>query len=146
MRTFIGILTLALVPVAAAAADRPDWAFPPKQPGPAVVLPADDGKPKSLPGSPKHLHPEGNRQPDGGAGLVPGRAPASPHIVLSGNGTTVRACAGCHLTHGHGHPENSRLPGGTAAYLTRQFADFKSGTRKGEGAGNMMKFAKSISD
>lgn len=145
MRTLIGILTLALVPVAAAAADRPEWAFPPKQPGPAVVLPADDGKPKSLPGSPKTYTQKEIDSQMAAPDWYPDEHPALPHIVSSGNGTTVRACAGCHLTHGHGHPENSRLPGGTAAYLTRQFADFKSGARKGEGAGNMIKFAQSIS-
>jgi cytochrome c553 len=66
--------------------------------------------------------------------------------VVQGNGTTVRACAGCHLPHGQGHPENSRLAGASPAYLARQLADFKSGARKGEGAGNMMKFSQNMTD
>jgi cytochrome c553 len=58
----------------------------------------------------------------------------------------VRACIGCHLPHGLGHPENSRLAGTTAAYLTRQLADFKSGVRGGAGAGQMTKFSKELTD
>ena len=56
------------------------------------------------------------------------------------------ACIGCHLPHGLGHPENSRLAGTTAAYLTRQLADFKSGVRGGAGAGQMTKFSKELTD
>jgi len=111
-----------------------------------VVLPPDDGKPKSLPGSPKHYTQKEIDSQMAAPDWYPDEHPPAPKIVLNGNGTTVRACAGCHLPHGHGHPENSRLPGASAAYLTRQLADFKSGIRKGEGAGNMMKFAKDMTD
>ena len=45
MKTFISIMALALLPAAATAADRPDWAFPSKPPGPAVVEPPDSGQP-----------------------------------------------------------------------------------------------------
>ena len=67
-----------------------------------------------------------------------------PSIVAHGDGKTVRACIGCHLPHGLGHPENSRLAGTTASYLARQLADFKSGVRGGAGAGAMTKFAKDM--
>ena len=76
----------------------------------------------------------------------PDEHPPMPNIVAHGNGTTVRACIGCHLPHGLGHPENSRLAGTTAAYLTRQLADFKSGVRGGAGAGQMTKFSKELTD
>src|SRR5580704_2228499 len=72
----------------------------------------------------------------------PDEHPPMPTIVAHGNGATVRACIGCHLPQGLGHPENSRLAGSTAAYLARQLADFKSTVRGGAGAGNMTKFAK----
>jgi cytochrome c553 len=76
----------------------------------------------------------------------PDEHPPMPTIVAHGNGTTVRACIGCHLPQGLGHPENARLAGSTAAYMARQLADFKSGVRGGEGAGNMTKFAKIMTD
>jgi cytochrome c553 len=56
----------------------------------------------------------------------------------------VRACISCHLSTGHGHPENSRLPGATASYLARQLAEFKSGARKG--GANMINFAKAMTE
>ena len=59
-------------------------------------------------------------------------------------GTAVRACISCHLSTGHGHPENSRLPGASAGYIARQLAEFKSGVRKG--AANMLTFSKAMSD
>ena len=74
----------------------------------------------------------------------PDEHPPMPAIVAHGNGTTVRACIGCHLPHGHGHPENSRLAGTTASYLARQLADFKSGARGGAGAGAMTRFSKDL--
>src|SRR5262249_10171852 len=61
----------------------------------------------------------------------PGEHPAIPQVVAHGRGSAVRACISCHLSTGHGHPENSRLPGATAAYLARQLLEFKSGVRKG---------------
>ena len=141
MRIFIGVMALALVPFVAAAADRPDWAFPPKTPGPAVVLPPDDGKPKQVPGSAKGFTQKQIDSQMGPPDWFPDEHPPLPEVVAHGNGKTVRACMGCHLPQGHGHPENSRLPGGTAAYLARELADFKSGARKGEGAGAMITFA-----
>jgi cytochrome c553 len=57
----------------------------------------------------------------------------------------VRACIGCHLSNGHGHPENSRLPGATAAYLARQIADFRSGARAGVAA-TMINIAKAMTE
>jgi cytochrome c553 len=56
----------------------------------------------------------------------------------------VRACTSCHLSNGHGHPENSRLAGLPAGYLARQLAEFKNGTRKG--AANMLLFSKAMTD
>src|SRR5437660_3335639 len=113
MKTFAGVLLLALVPAVASAADRPDWAFPPPAGTQNVVAPPDDGKPKQVPGSTRqYTQKEIDAQmspPD----WFPNEHPALPNVVARGNGTTVRACAGCHLTNGHGHPENSRLPGAT---------------------------------
>src|SRR5262249_44099196 len=72
--------------------------------------------------------------------------PPMPQVVAHGNGTTVRACIGCHLAHGHGHPENSRLPGATAGYLARQLADFRSGARAAPTARIMIGIAKNMTE
>jgi cytochrome c553 len=143
MRKFVPVLLLAMLPTAALAADRPDWAYPPAK---ADNVPAepDDGKPLQAPGSKQsYTRAQINSQMDS-PNWFPDEFPNMPPIVAHGNGTTVRACIGCHLPHGLGHPENSRLAGTTAAYLARQLADFKSGVRKGEGAGAMMKFSKDM--
>jgi len=146
MKTFISIAALALLPVAAAAADRPDWAFPTRPPGPAVAAPPDDGQPKHVPGSTKSYTQKEidsfNNPPD----WFPDEHPPAPDIVAHGKGATVRACMSCHLSTGYGHPENSRLAGAPAAYLIRQIDNFRSGVRTGEGAGNMINFSKSMTD
>ena len=146
MKTFISIAALALLPVAAAAADRPDWAFPTRPSGPAVAAPPEDGQPKHVPGSTKSYTQKEidsfNNPPD----WFPDEHPPAPDIVAHGKGTTVRACMSCHLSTGYGHPENSRLAGSPAAYLIRQIDNFRSGVRKGEGAGNMINFSKSMTD
>jgi cytochrome c553 len=145
MRRLIPILLLALTPSLALAADRPDWAYPPKQAANVPPEP-DDGKPLQAAGSTKfYTRKEINSQMDS-PDWFPDEHPPMPAIVAHGNGTTVRACIGCHLPHGLGHPENSRMAGTTAAYLTRQLADFKSGVRKGEGAAVMTRFAKDLTD
>ena len=146
MRSVISILMLALLPSSLAfAADRPDWAYPPAQ---AENVPAepDDGKPVQAAGSTRSYTRKEINAPMDSPDWYPDEHPPMPTIVAHGNGTTVRACIGCHLPHGLGHPENSRLAGTTAAYLTRQLADFKSGVRGGAGAGQMTKFSKDLTD
>jgi cytochrome c553 len=145
MRSLISIVMLVSLPSLALAAERPDWAYPPAQ---AENVPAepDDGKPLQAPGSTRsYTRKQINAQMDS-PDWFPDEHPAMPTIVAHGNGTTVRACIGCHLPHGLGHPENSRLAGTTTAYLTRQMADFKSGSRGGAGAGVMTRFSKDLTD
>jgi cytochrome c553 len=145
MRSLISILILACLPSLAHAVDRPDWAYPPKEQANVPKEP-DDGKPLQAAGSTKfYTRKEINSQMDS-PDWYPDEHPPMPAIVAHGNGTTVRACIGCHLPHGLGHPENSRLAGLTAAYFARQLADFKSGVRGGAGAGAMTKFAKDLTD
>jgi len=145
MRTFIAaLMVVTFSPALAGAADRPDWAFPPAQQA-TVPDEADSGKPLQVPGSARsYTRAEIDSQTDA-PDWFPDEHPPMPAIVAHGNGTTVRACIGCHLPHGLGHPENSRLAGNTAAYLSRQLADFKSGVRSGGGAA-MPKFAKALTD
>jgi cytochrome c553 len=143
MKTYACALMLALLPAAAAAAERPDWAFAPPGAGGAPRK-AETGEFKRVPGSDKTYTQTQidsfNDPPD----WFPGEHPPMPNIVGHGRESAVRACISCHLSTGHGHPENSRLPGASAAYLARQLADFKSGARKG--AANMLTFSKAMTE
>src|SRR6476469_5985582 len=143
MKTIACALMLAALPAVAAAAERPDWAFPPPGVTGAPRKP-ETGELKQVPGSGKTYTQSQidsiNDPPD----WFPDEHPPMPSIVAHGRGREVRACISCHLSTGHGHPENSRLPGSTAAYLARQLADFKSGARKG--AANMVTFSKAMTE
>jgi len=139
------VFALALLPGIASAAERPDWAFPSESGLPPVARPTDDGKPKQVPGSTKTYTQKEidsfNNPPD----WFPNEHPPLPKVVANGRDTAVRACISCHLSMGQGHPENSRVAGGTAAYITQQLHDMKSGVRKGAG-GAMFNFAKAMTD
>jgi cytochrome c553 len=142
MKRLAYILLLALLPLTATAAERPEWAFGPEQPNPRQP---DDGVLKQAPGSTKFYTQAQIDDPMNPPDWFPDDHPPMPRVVARGNGTTVRACIGCHLSNGHGHPENSRLPGGTAAYLARQLADFRSGARAGVAA-TMINIAKGMTE
>src|SRR5262249_51922120 len=135
MKTVACALMLAALPALAAAAERPDWAFPPAGVTGAPRKP-ETGELKQVPGSSKTYTQSQidsfNDPPD----WFPDEHPPMPQIVAHGRGTAVRACISCHLSTGHGHPENSRLPGASAGYITRQLMEFKTGVRKG--AANML--------
>jgi len=134
-------IALALVPAAVAAAERPDWAFPPVGVTGTPRQP-DTGELKRVPGSTRTYTQSQidsfNDPPD----WFPDEHPSVPAIVAHGRGSQVRACISCHLSTGMGHPENSRLAGAPAGYLARQLADFKSGARKG--SANMVTFAEAM--
>jgi cytochrome c553 len=142
------VLSATLSGAPALTADRPDWAFPPPQTEQAATArdAPSDNEPLHVPGSDRtYTRAQIDARMDA-PDWFPNEHPPMPTIVAHGNGTTVRACIGCHLPHGLGHPENSRLAGSTAAYLARQLADFKSGVRGGEGVGNMTKFSQAMTD
>jgi cytochrome c553 len=131
MKIFACAALLALLPAVSAAAERPDWAFPPPGAGGAPRKP-ETGELKRVPGSTRAYTQSQidsfNDPPD--------------WFPAHGRGTAVRACISCHLSTGLGHPENSRLPGASAAYIVRQLQDFASGARKG--AANMLTFSKAM--
>jgi cytochrome c553 len=145
MRCFIAVLLLLSVPSLAAAAGRPDWAFPPKSAA-VVPTPPDEGKPKQVAGSAKSCLQSQIDDPMNPPDWFPDEHPPLPQVVAHGGGKGVRACMGCHMPTGLGHPENSRLPGSTAAYLLRQLADFRSGARGVEGGGTMVTIAKGLTE
>jgi cytochrome c553 len=145
MQKMTVVFALALLSSGSALAlDKPDWAFP-SNTGLAPVERHDDGKPKQVAGSTKTYTQKEidsfNNPPD----WFPNEHAPLPQIVAHGRDTQVRACIGCHLATGQGHPENSRLPGGTPAYLTQQLHDMKNGVRKGAG-GAMFNFAKAMTE
>lgn len=146
MKQAVWIALLALLPAVAAAAERPEWAYGPEQTGQSVPRRPDDGKLKQAPGSAKFYTQAQIDDPMNPPDWFPDEHPPMPRVVAHGNGTTVRACIGCHLANGHGHPENSRLPGATAAYLARQLADFRSGARAGVTSKIMIGIAKAMTE
>jgi cytochrome c553 len=146
MKKLLSILLLSLLPAAAAAAERPPWAFGPERTGEAVARKPDDGVLKQAPGSAKRYTQAQIDDPMHPPDWFPDEHPEMPRVVAHGNGTTVRACIGCHLASGHGHPENSRLPGASAGYLARQLMDFRSGARAGATAKIMIGIAKGMTE
>jgi cytochrome c553 len=146
MKNFLCLAVLSLLPSIAAAVERPEWAFGPEQAGQAVPRQPDDGKLKQAPGSATFYTQAQIDDPMNPPDWFPDEHPPMPHVVSHGNGTTVRACIGCHLSNGHGHPENSRLPGATAAYLAHQLADFRTGSRAGVTSKAMINIAKAMTE
>jgi cytochrome c553 len=131
MRNVIGVLALALVSGVAAAADKPDWAFPVTEkvlPTPRFegtrVRPAPPGSTLSITrAKADDMYDIPN--------WFPNLYPSMPKIVQFGNkDTQVRACGSCHLPNGTGHDESAYVAGLPAAYFIRQMADWKSGDRK----------------
>jgi cytochrome c553 len=137
---------LSLYPMLASAQDRPEWAYGPDTSGIAYPRKPDDGILKQVPGSARRYTQAQIDDPMQPPDWFPDEHPPMPRVVSNGNGSTVRACIGCHLAHGHGHPENSRLPGSSATYLKRQLEEFRAGARKGPAALLMIKVAKDLTD
>jgi cytochrome c553 len=137
----IGLVPIA-VPILAAAAERPDWAFPVTdkvQP----PLPPDDA-PRTVLGSDKSYTRKQIDDLFNPPDWYPDLHPPMPEIVAHGEGTTVRACASCHLPTGTGHDESAYIAALPAGYFVRQMIDYKNGTRKG--SGSMTTIAKAISE
>jgi cytochrome c553 len=107
----------------------PDWAFniPDRVQPTAVKL---EGIIKA-PGSAKEYAATkiaGNANPPD---WFPDQHPPAPRVVAGG--PEIRfACGSCHLMSGQGHPESADIAGMPAAYLIRQMANYKAGTRQDE--------------
>src|SRR5262245_40831009 len=145
MKSLIGVLALAVVPTLAAAAEKPDWAFPVTekvQPPPRFeanrVRPAPSGSALSITrAKADDMYDIPN--------WFPNMYPPMPAIVQYGNKERqVRACGSCHLPTGTGHDESAYVAGLPASYFIRQMADWKSGDRKF--SPTMVTMAKVITD
>jgi len=133
MRVGVLALLIGLAPLAATGAERPDWAFPVTdkvQP----AIPKDDGQPRTAPASVRTYTRQQIDDLFNPPDWYPDVHPLMPRVVAHGNGTTVRACAACHLPTGTGHDESAYLAGLPVGYFIRQMADYKSGARKGSGS------------
>jgi cytochrome c553 len=115
------------VTAAPVSSSFPAWAYPW---APDFKAPPDDGRPTHVPDSAASFTVTQERDlffvPD----WHPGDHAPMPDIVARGRRPDVRACGSCHRAEGTGGPENASLAGLSAAYITQQMADFKSGARK----------------
>jgi cytochrome c553 len=106
----------------------PDWAFNiPDKIQPAGVKPEGIVK---VPGSTKAYEAAkiaGNANPPD---WFPDEHPPAPKAVTGGAGIRF-ACGSCHLMSGQSHAEAADIAGMPAAYLIRQMAYYKVGTRMG---------------
>jgi cytochrome c553 len=131
MRRLAVVIAVAFAPVIAAAAEKPDWAFPTTEkdlPKPridgATLRPAPAGSTLSIT---RAKADDFYEIPN----WYPSMYPAMPKIVEYGNKETqVRACGSCHLPTGTGHDESAYVAGLPVNYFIRQMADWKSGDRK----------------
>lgn len=105
----------------------PDWAFNiPDKIQPTGVRPEGIVR---APGSAKEYEwakVAGNANPPD---WFPDEHPSAPKAVTGGPGIRF-ACGSCHLMSGQSHAEAADIAGMPAAYLIRQMAYYKAGTRK----------------
>jgi len=105
----------------------PDWTFNiPDKVQPTAVRPQGIVR---APGSAREYEwakVSGNTNPPD---WFPDEHPPAPASVAGGPGRRF-ACGACHLMSGQGHPESADLAGLPAAYIVRQMAYYKAGTRK----------------
>ena len=148
MRKWLAASALILLPAIAVAADAPpEWAYPAAPQGFQAPPPTDEAK--HVAGSPKAYTEKDIGNAFGPPDWFPNEHPAQPDIVAHGKQPNVNACALCHLSSGHGHPESANLAGQPAGYLEEQLHEFQNGNRSSQLAGrsaNMIRFAKNMSD
>jgi len=139
MRAVVG---LALAAATAAAAESPEWAYPPLLP----LETPDATRFLDVPGSEMRLTQmqidDDFHAPD----WHPREHPPMPSVVEFGRRPLVRACARCHLPDGSGHPESAGLAGLPVVYMLRQMAEMKEGLRAGGRSASMLPIARAATD
>ena len=141
----LALATSAFALFPAAAADKPEWAFP---------VTEKDQPPPRIQGARLREPPPGSTLSITRAkaddmfdipNWYPEMYPPMPKIVQFGNkDTQVRACGSCHLPTGNGHDESAYVAGLPVNYFLRQLADWKSGDRKFGAI--MVALAKAVTD
>jgi cytochrome c553 len=117
-------------PAGPASDSFPAWAYPW---APDFKLPPDDGLAVHVPDSTVTFKAAQLRDLFFAPDWHPGDHAPMPDVVAHGRRPDVRACGSCHRVGGTGGPENASLAGLSAAYITQQMADYKSGARKFSG-------------
>jgi cytochrome c553 len=124
----------------------PAWAYPINPAG--LTESPDDGSRLQVPDSDAAFTLTQIRDLNFCPDWHPGDHPPMPEIVARGRRPAVLACGSCHRADGSGGPENARVAGLPAAYITQQMADFKSGARttsvRGRNPERMMEIANAI--
>jgi cytochrome c553 len=141
MSTFIG--AALVLPLLALGAESFPWAYPLSPPGIAPSSP--DPTLRHVPGSAKAYTQAQIDDSFNAVDWFPAEHPPMPTVVEHGNAPVVWACAKCHLANGLGHPESAGLAGLPAAYIERQIAAYRDGSRTG-GYAIMARIAKGMSD
>ncbi len=104
----------------------PEWAFwesqPLKEPLPELGL--------TVPGSKLTITQEAHSHLIAAQDWFPDEHPAMPVAVGQGRAPDQLGCSLCHLPNGVGVPDSAALAGLSAAYITRQIEEFKSGRRE----------------
>ena len=104
----------------------PDWAF-------VAIGSALDTTPNgevTVPGSSLRLPADGKNNDDFyGTDWFPQDHAAMPDIVAHGRPPQLPACVECHLPSGVGGPESAAIAGLPAAYIERQFDEFRTRRR-----------------
>jgi cytochrome c553 len=140
MRAPILLLSLILLPAAARAAERPDWAFPVAD---TLQPPTTENvQPKALAGSTKSYTQKQIDDLKNPPDWFPEMHPQMPPVIAEG--TSTFACGSCHLPLGTGHDESAYVAALPDSYIVGQMADFKSGARKGFGI--MPSIAQAVGD
>jgi cytochrome c553 len=145
MKLVFGILALTLAPTIAAAAEKPEWAFPVTEQN--LPAPRIEGTRLRAPPPGSTLSITRAKADDmfDIPNWYPDMYPPMPRIVQYGNrDTQARGCGSCHLPTGTGHDESAYVAGLTAPYIIRQMADWKDGDRKYGGI--MVTLAKTATD
>jgi cytochrome c553 len=150
MKKLIAVAVLAMLPAAAFSADTmvPPWAYPATDADAPKGAP-DDGMPKKVPGSDKAYTRRDVGNMFGVGDWFPNEHPPLPDVVQNGRKPDVRACGGCHLPTGYGHPESSDVAGLPADYFFQQVKDMQSGKRKNidpTRSAGMVKIASAMTD
>ena len=128
MRKLLGILTLALVPMAGSAAENGlEWAYP-VEPPPGNN--ADAAPPSKTVNQYLILRSY--------TGLPPMPAAAATGKPLP--------CMQCHLANGGSHPESAAIAGLSVNYIIEQVHAFRDGERVDTRTGRMVQVAKTISE
>ena len=150
VKKFLAGMALSLLPAVAVGADgviAPLWAYPAAE----ANLPREpaDTSVKHVPGSDKEFTRAQVTNMFGLEDWFPDEHPPMPEVVKNGRRPAVRACGGCHLPNGLGHPESSNMAGLPADYFFQQVKDFQSGKRHNidpDRSNGMVTIAKAMTD